>query len=389
MPSDDHIANTSPLRRVIVGGASIGNAVEWYDFAIYGFLATIISVKFFPPGNETAALLNTFAIFAAAFFMRPLGGFFFGPLGDRIGRQRVLAVVILLMSGSTLLIGMLPTYAAVGVASPPCYCCCCVVCRASPPAANMAAAHVISRNLRPIAPRTGGRIPGLVGGAGLLARFGHRDPADDTAARRRHGELRLADSVPASWPAGSGGSLYPAAVAGHSGLRRAVRGRRGGRITASGGRHDGVGTNPSGHRTDDHPQCRVLCGVHLSANLFHQDAALLQVASFASITTASVVALILILPLAALSDRIGRRPMLIAGAVAFVALSYPAFVMLNSGSLVYAVAAHCLLAAIEAVFVSVSLVVAAELFATACATADSRSATTSQWPCSAAPHRTW
>ena len=89
MPTDAQ-HRESPLRKVIAG-ASIGNAVEWYDFAIYGFLATIISVKFFPPGNETAALLSTFAIFAAAFFFRPLGGFFFGPLGDRLGRQRVLA----------------------------------------------------------------------------------------------------------------------------------------------------------------------------------------------------------------------------------------------------------------------------------------------------------
>ena len=92
MPADDHIAHApadheSPLRKVITG-ASIGNAVEWYDFAIYGFLATTISANFFPKGNDTAALLNTFAIFAAAFFMRPLGGFFFGPLGDRLGRQR-------------------------------------------------------------------------------------------------------------------------------------------------------------------------------------------------------------------------------------------------------------------------------------------------------------
>ena len=82
------------IRRV-VAGASIGNAVEWFDFAIYGFLATYIAADFFPAGNETTALLNTFAIFAAAFFVRPLGGFFFGPLGDRIGRQKVLAIVIL------------------------------------------------------------------------------------------------------------------------------------------------------------------------------------------------------------------------------------------------------------------------------------------------------
>src|SRR3954464_9938340 len=88
--------------RKAVAGASIGNPAEWFDFAISGFLATFIAAPFFPAGDDTAALLNTFAIFAAAFFMRPLGGLVFGPLGDRIGRQRVLAIVILLMSGSTL-----------------------------------------------------------------------------------------------------------------------------------------------------------------------------------------------------------------------------------------------------------------------------------------------
>ena len=105
------------LRRAI-RGAAIGNSVEWFDFAIYGFLATYIAKKFFPSGDETAALLNTFAIFAAAFFMRPLGGFFFGPLGDRIGRQRVLALVILLMSASTFAIGLVPSYDTIGVLAP-------------------------------------------------------------------------------------------------------------------------------------------------------------------------------------------------------------------------------------------------------------------------------
>lgn len=78
MPSDESVSLVAPvtvgasiLRKVVTGGA-IGNAVEWFDFAIYGFLATYIAANFFPSGNETAALLNTFAIFAAAFFMRPL-----------------------------------------------------------------------------------------------------------------------------------------------------------------------------------------------------------------------------------------------------------------------------------------------------------------------------
>src|ERR1700712_1403948 len=107
----------SAVRRAVVG-ASIGNAVEWFDFAIYGFLATFIAANFFPSGDETAALLNTFAIFAAAFFLRPLGGLVFGPLGDRIGRHRVLAVGILLMSAATLAIGLLPTYHSIGLTAP-------------------------------------------------------------------------------------------------------------------------------------------------------------------------------------------------------------------------------------------------------------------------------
>src|SRR3712207_7164113 len=69
--------------------------VECFDFAVYGFLATYIAAVFFPSGNPTASLLATFAVFGAAFFVRPLGGLFFGPIGDKLGRQRVLALVII------------------------------------------------------------------------------------------------------------------------------------------------------------------------------------------------------------------------------------------------------------------------------------------------------
>ena len=105
------------LRKAVVG-AAVGNCVEWFDFAVYGFLATYIAAAFFPTGNPTAALLGTFAVFAAAFFLRPLGGFFFGPLGDRIGRQKTLAAVILMMSASTFLIAFVPTYAQIGILAP-------------------------------------------------------------------------------------------------------------------------------------------------------------------------------------------------------------------------------------------------------------------------------
>lgn len=102
------------LRNVIFA-ASLGNFVEWFDFAVYGFMATILAEHFFPSSDPVSGLLQTFAVFAVAFALRPLGGIFFGILGDRIGRRRTLSLTILLIAGSTTAIGLLPTYQTVGV----------------------------------------------------------------------------------------------------------------------------------------------------------------------------------------------------------------------------------------------------------------------------------
>lgn len=105
---------SATMRRVITA-AAIGNFVEWFDFAIYGFLATLIAKQFFPHQDPQAALLETFAVFAVAFALRPLGGLFFGRLGDRIGRKLTLALTILLMAAATTVVGLLPTHAQVGL----------------------------------------------------------------------------------------------------------------------------------------------------------------------------------------------------------------------------------------------------------------------------------
>lgn len=104
-------------RRRLMGGV-VGTFVEWYDFLIYGLSAPILALHFFPTSNPTAALLGTFAIYAIAFFIRPLGGVFFGYLGDRRGRINILATTILLMGTATVLTGLLPTYASIGIAAP-------------------------------------------------------------------------------------------------------------------------------------------------------------------------------------------------------------------------------------------------------------------------------
>ena len=110
-------ADPDQLRRV-VRAAFAGTIVEWFDFAIYGFMATYIAAAFFTSSSPASGVLETFAVFAVAFALRPLGGAFFGRLGDRIGRKRVLAVTVLLMSASTAAIGLIPPAASIGVAAP-------------------------------------------------------------------------------------------------------------------------------------------------------------------------------------------------------------------------------------------------------------------------------
>ncbi|MGH3469643.1 MAG: MFS transporter, partial [Thermocrispum sp.] len=105
-------------RRRVLAASFVGNFVEWFDYAAYGYLAATIATVFFPASDPTTGLLLTFAVFALSFVVRPLGGFFWGHLGDRVGRRTALSWSILIMSVATFAIAFLPTYAAVGLLSP-------------------------------------------------------------------------------------------------------------------------------------------------------------------------------------------------------------------------------------------------------------------------------
>lgn len=105
------------IRQVIIA-SSVGTMIEWYDFYIFGMLAKTISTQFFPEGNATAALLSTLAIFAAGFIVRPFGALVFGRLGDLIGRKYTFLLTLILMGGSTFLIGLVPGYKSIGIAAP-------------------------------------------------------------------------------------------------------------------------------------------------------------------------------------------------------------------------------------------------------------------------------
>ncbi|MFI5976877.1 glycine betaine/L-proline transporter ProP [Streptomyces sp. NPDC051452] len=106
------------LVRRAVKAAALGNAMEWFDFGVYSYIAVTLGKVFFPSGNPTAQLLSTFGAFAAAFLVRPLGGMVFGPLGDRVGRQKVLAITMIMMAAGTFAIGLIPSYGAIGVGAP-------------------------------------------------------------------------------------------------------------------------------------------------------------------------------------------------------------------------------------------------------------------------------
>jgi MHS family proline/betaine transporter-like MFS transporter len=347
-----------------ITGASIGNMVEWFDFAVYGYLATYIAANFFPSNNPTASLLSTFAVFAAAFFVRPLGGIFFGPLGDRIGRQRVLATVIILMSVATFAIGLLPTYATIGVLAP--------------------LLLVVCRLLQGFS--AGGEFGG---GATFLAEYSPDD-------RRGFLVSWLEFSTLIGFILGSGVVLVLNSSLGEEAM------------TAWGWRIPFLIAGPLGAvglyirlRLEDTPEFRALESTGevsqspLRESITQNWKQILQVGGLVIIqnvgfyivlvymqtyiteqleyssTSASLstvftllVAMVLIPPLGALSDRVGRKPLLMASCIGFAVLAYPLFLLLNAGSLATAILAHVALGVLLALYISTSVAALTELFPT-------------------------
>ena len=353
-----------PVVRKAVRGAAIGNTVEWFDFAIYGFLATFIADKFFPSGRRDRSSAQHVRHLRGGVLHAPPGWFFFGPLADRIGRQRVLALVILLMSGSTFAIGLVPSYDSIGVLAP-----------------------LLLLFLRCVQGFSAGGEYGS--GACFLAEY---------ASDKHRGfvvsflvwsvvvgfllgsltvtglETLLCESAMDSY-----GWRIPFLIAGVLGVVGLyIRLRLGDTPDFERLRDEGrVAESPlkEALTTSWRPILQIagLVVIHnvgfyivftFLPSYFTKTLEFTKTNAFVSIAIASLVALVLIPPLGALSDRIGRKPLLIAGAVGFAVFAYPLFMLLNSGSLAAAFAAHAGLAAIESVFVSASLAAGAELFAT-------------------------
>ena len=119
MSTDDEQSKVTPaVARRVAGAAAVGNFMEWFDFAVYGFFAVTIGKVFFPSDSETASLLSSLAVYGVAFLVRPIGGLVLGAFADRHGRRAALSLTVVLMGVSTTLVAVLPTYASVGFLAP-------------------------------------------------------------------------------------------------------------------------------------------------------------------------------------------------------------------------------------------------------------------------------
>ncbi|MGD3109077.1 MFS transporter [Streptomyces sp. YGL11-2] len=343
----------SPIRQL--AAASIGNAVEWYDWYAYSFLAAYFADQVFPKeaGNSLVPLLSTFAVFAVGFFMRPVGGLLMGAVADRRGRRAALTLTILLMGGASLLVALTPTYAATGVLAPVVLVIARLVQGLSVGGEFAASTTFLVESAGPgrrglfssfqyvsttlgqlLASGTGALLAALLterqmgqwgwraaflGGA-LLSLLGLwiRSGAQETRSP-------ALDSVPARGSARSGGT--PSAVQTSAAERQAARP----------GLFEGLRRHPR--------QSLLICGITAGGTLayytwttylptYAQVNAGFDKADSLTVSTLSLVFFALLQPLGGLlSDRIGRKPLLFAFALGFAVLAVPLLHLVNGAFL--------------------------------------------------------
>ncbi|OJY46802.1 MULTISPECIES: MFS transporter [unclassified Pseudonocardia] len=315
--------------RRAVAGAAMGNAIEWFDYAIYGYLAASIGINFFPEASPTAQRLFVFAGIAIPFILRPLGGVILGPLGDKFGRRRVLATTIVMMSVATFCVGLIPSFTVIGVFAPILLLLCRLVQGFSTGGEYGGAATFIAE----YAPdrRRGffgsflefGTLAGTVLGASLA-----------TAV-----QLGLPEESLNSW-----GWRIPFLIAGPLGLigfylRNKLEDTPAFQHAQASG---DTSTAPFKDVVRSvWPQILILIGFVILLNvadyalLTYMPTYLTQVLGISDtealliLIGVMLVMMLLIAPVGALSDRVGRKPLLLASAIGFVVLSYPAIALVG------------------------------------------------------------
>jgi MHS family proline/betaine transporter-like MFS transporter len=345
--------------RKAVGAAAMGNLVEWFDYGIYSYVAIYIAMSFFPGGDESANVALTFALFAVAYLVRPLGGMILGPLGDRVGRKRVLALTIVVMSAASFAIGLLPTFGAVGWVAPILL----VVARLVQGFATGGEYGGAAAFIAEYAPdkRRGfycsflefGTTGGFVLAAGLVTVL----------------QLGLSPEAMASW-----GWRIPFLIAGPLGLvglylRSKLEDTPAFRELEE--RHQ-VSESPLKDTLVHHWRPVLVCmGLVLFYNVVFYMPTYLQTTLGLAETPAllyilgmMLMIMFVIIPVGALSDRIGRKPLIVAACIGFIVLGYPAFMLLALGTVTGTVAGLVILGLLLVMLLGTMSATLPALFAT-------------------------
>ncbi|ADD40663.1 MFS transporter [Stackebrandtia nassauensis] len=312
----------------------MGNFIEWFDFGVYAYLAGTIAAVFFPTGNPEDGLLFAFGAFALSFLIRPLGGLFFGPLGDRIGRQKVLALTIILMSGATMVIGLLPSYNTIGLAAPILLLLCRLVQGFSTGGEYGGAATFIAE----YAPdrRRGffgsflefGTLGGTIVAAGLTVTL----------------TTTLSETAMLSW-----GWRIPFLVAcplGLFGLYLRYKLEDTPAFKDLEHKHEVANSPLRDCLRKDWRPLLICVGIVIILNVSYYTVltympsyltGVLKLTETQGLLVSIVmmaVMMALIAPFGALSDRVGRKPLLLAAAIGFIVFAYPAFLLMQAGTVV-------------------------------------------------------
>lgn len=353
-----------PVMKKAVVAAAIGNFITWFDFAAYGFLAVVLGRVFFPSDDHMISLLATFAVFGVAFLMEPVGAFFFSRLGDRIGRKKILATVILLMSFSTAIVGLLPGYASIGAAAP--------------------VALVLLRLLQGFA---AGGEPG--GAATFLVEYAKPDRRARTVSVWHcssflsnvaasllvlglHAVLTSEQMLSWGWRV----PFLIAAPVGLIGLYLRLKlsdTPEFEELKASGN----VSESPvrEALTVNRRQVLQVIgCGAFQYTAYFfvfvymetytQSQLGLSGRAASMSTVVCLVAASIMIFVFASISDRVGRKPLLYAASVTCVVVTFPVFLLMNMGSLAMVIAGHAILGVTLAMFMAASGAALVEMFPT-------------------------
>jgi MHS family proline/betaine transporter-like MFS transporter len=357
------VAAGARQREAVVAGV-VGNVLEWYDFAVYGYLVPVISQVFFPDANPYKSLLTTLAVFGVGFVMRPVGSVVFGVFGDLYGRRRALSAVIFLMALSTLAVGCLPSYGQAGLLGPVLL----VVCRL---AQGLSAGGEWGGSTAFIVEHASEGRRGYVGswqqvsvGAGFL--LGSLSALLLNRA--------LAPEAMLSW--GWRVPFLLGIVVGLVGLWLRLRLADTPKFTEI-EQHGEVAKTPLMETLTTYPRQTVRAfGLTLHNTVAYYIAlvyipnwfvseAKLERGTALTISTLSLLAFVVLLPFTgALSDRIGRRPVLMASCAGYIVLTYPLFLMASSGALAWCAAMQLVLVIFLALYSGGAPATYSELFPT-------------------------